>query len=79
MAVRANCPIFTFDFILESAGVILEEGEDKSQTAANTAPARKDKPGGAFNQYSLEALNKMLNDVLAEEDYESCKNQRWNK
>ncbi len=70
MAVRANCPIFTFDFILESAGVILEEGEDKSQTAANTAPARKDKPGGAFNQYSLEALNKMLNDVLAEEDYE---------
>lgn len=69
MAVRANCPIYTFDFILESAGVVLEESEDRSAAPANQ-PARKERHGGAFNQYSIEALNKMLEDVLAEEDYE---------
>ncbi len=69
MAVRANCPIYTFDFILESAGVVLEEAEERPSTAANQ-PARKERQGGTFNQYSMEALNKMLEDVLAEEDYE---------
>lgn len=69
MAVRANCPIYTFDFILESAGVVLEESEDRSTSPANQ-PVRKERHGGAFNQYSMEALNKMLEDVLAEEDYE---------
>ncbi|MBP6794526.1 MAG: bifunctional nuclease family protein [Saprospiraceae bacterium] len=69
MAVRANCPIYTFDFILESAGVVLEESEDRSAAPASQ-PARKERHGGAFNQYSIEALNKMLEDVLAEEDYE---------
>ena len=55
--------------ILESAGVVLEESEDRSAAPASQ-PARKERHGGAFNQYSIEALNKMLEDVLAEEDYE---------
>ena len=69
MAVRANCPIYTFVFILESAGVILEDAEEKPVTA--TSP-RKERSGTSFNQYSLEALNKMLEEVLAEEDYEKA-------
>lgn len=69
MAVRANCPIYTFDFILESAGVILEDSEEKQVTASNP---RKERSGTSFNQYSLEALNKMLEEVLAEEDYEKA-------
>ena len=28
MAVRFNCPIFTYEFILDAAGVILEDSED---------------------------------------------------
>lgn len=68
MAVRANCPIFTFDFILESAGVILEETEEKTTAATS----KKEKAGNSFNQYSIDALNKMLEEVLAEEDYEKA-------
>jgi bifunctional DNase/RNase len=70
MAVRANCPIYTFDFILESAGVILEEAEEKQVPAQ--ANVRKEKTATSFNQYSMEALNKMLEEVLAEEDYEKA-------
>lgn len=70
MAVRANCPIYTFDFILESAGVILEEAEEK-QVPASTG-TKRDRTGNSFNQYSVEALSKMLEEVLAEEDYEKA-------
>jgi uncharacterized protein len=70
MAVRANCPIYTFDFILESAGVILEEAEEK-QVPASPA-TKRDRSGNSFNQYSVEALSKMLEEVLAEEDYEKA-------
>ncbi len=69
MAVRANCPIYTFDFILESAGVILEETEEKP---ASTTAVKRDRNQGSFNQYSMEALTKMLEEVLAEEDYEKA-------
>ncbi len=70
MAVRANCPIYTFDFILESAGVILEDSEEKPVSASPSA--RKERQSNTFNQYSMEALNKMLDEVLAEEDYEKA-------
>jgi uncharacterized protein len=72
MAVRANCPIYTFDFILESAGVILEEAEEKPIASGTSQSGRKEKTGNSFGQYSLEALNKMLEEVLAEEDYEKA-------
>lgn len=67
MAVRANCPIYTFDFILESAGVVLEETEEKPVQGV-----KKEKTSGSFNQYSMDQLNKMLEEVLAEEDYEKA-------
>ncbi|HNR06825.1 MAG TPA: DUF151 domain-containing protein [Saprospiraceae bacterium] len=67
MAVRANCPIYTFDFILESAGVVLEETEEKP-----VAGVKKEKTGGTFNQYSIDQLTKMLEEVLADEDYEKA-------
>ncbi len=78
MAVRFNCPIYTYEFILDAAGVILEEPE--GATAKTPAPAAKgggrkkrEKGGGkgkSLTIKSLEELNKLLEQVLAEEDYE---------
>lgn len=67
MAVRFECPIFTFEFIMEAAGVVLED--DKNERLLKSEVKKK---GGKNNleNYSLKALNKMLEDVLAEEDYE---------
>ncbi|MFT4758824.1 MAG: bifunctional DNase/RNase [Paraglaciecola sp.] len=76
MAVRFNCPIYTYEFILDAAGVVLEDPEDP---AAGTRPSAKSKrtpaaaaaPANApLKSYSIDALNKMLADVLANEDYE---------
>lgn len=75
MAVRFNCPIYTYEFILDAAGVILEEGDEEPEEGAAPAATTKKKKkkatsGNALSQYSDEDLATILNEVLEEEDYE---------
>lgn len=63
MAVRFDCPIYTYEFILERAGVVLEDIEEE----AAERPSRKPK---RLSSLSDDQLNSMLNEVLAAEDYE---------
>ncbi|MBP7184747.1 MAG: bifunctional nuclease family protein [Saprospiraceae bacterium] len=77
LAVRFQCPIYTYDFILENAGVILDETEDRkksseeselNQAESESSPRKENK----LSDYSIESLIKMLDDVLHEEDYEKA-------
>ena len=71
MAVRYNCPIFTYEFILDAAGVILEEPEEAvSQPSSSSKKKKKKAKSNSLSQYSDEDLSKMLGEVLGEEDYE---------
>lgn len=71
MAVRFNCPIFTYEFILEAAGVVLEESEEAAPAPARKTPGAKSK-ATSLNSYSMEELNRMLEEVLGKEDYEQA-------
>ena len=71
MAVRFNCPIFTYEFILEAAGVVLEESEEATAAPARKTPAHKPK-AASLNSYSMEELSRMLEEVLGKEDYEQA-------
>ncbi|MBY5957288.1 bifunctional nuclease family protein [Membranicola marinus] len=68
LAVRFNCPVFTYEFILESAGVILEGDEESKKTAP---PPKKGKRKG-LESYSVDTLNKMLEEAIQKEDYEKA-------
>jgi len=76
MAVRYGCPIYTYEFIMENAGVVLEDQEDgqgltaASSTESDTEPRVKNPD--SYESYTVGALNKMLEDVLNEEDYEKA-------
>ncbi|MCB0522659.1 MAG: bifunctional nuclease family protein [Lewinellaceae bacterium] len=78
MAVRFNCPIFTYEFILDAAGVVLEEPEAKASTrgSAGTTSSRRKRQspakGATLSSYSVEELNRLLDDVLGKEDYEQA-------
>lgn len=68
MAVRFECPIYTYDFILEAAGVILEDQEEEESTPVRTstnAPSSE-----RLEDYALDALQRRLQEVLDMEDYE---------
>ena len=77
LAVRANCKIYTFENILETAGLYLEQTDN---TVAESAPEAKtskavpiiNKPAAQDNDMknmNLEDLNKLLQKVLEQEDY----------
>jgi len=68
MSVRFKSPLYTFDFIMEQAGVVLEneEGEKGGTKSIISEEPKSD----SFDQYSIKALNQMLEDVLENEDYE---------
>ncbi len=68
LAVRFECPIYTYEFILDAAGVVLEDSEPKRKRKDRV----KSTPKSGYTHYSLEELHKILNDVLSDEDYEKA-------
>ena len=71
MAVRFECPIYTYDFILEAAGVVLEETDEGGGVVGTSKmPANLD--SDALETFSMEALKRRLSEVLEAEDYESA-------
>jgi uncharacterized protein len=80
MAVRFSCPIYTYEFILEAAGVVLEESEQQAADASKSSPKTGGGRGGSsrsdnrgsLTHLSLDELNRMLNEVLQNEDYEQA-------
>ena len=72
MAVRFECPIYTYDFILEAAGVVLEETEEGSSGVVGTSKMPANLDSDALETYSMEALKRRLTEVLEAEDYESA-------
>jgi bifunctional DNase/RNase len=67
LAVRYDCPIYTFEFILDAAGVILEEPEE---VAPKPKKEKAKKNQNDFSSFSMEELQSILEESLGAEDYE---------
>jgi bifunctional DNase/RNase len=73
LAVRFECPIYTYEFILDSAGIVLEESQRASLTeeeeelveTVGTTSASED-----LSVYTIKELDKLLLEALEAEDYE---------
>ncbi len=65
LAVRFGCPIYTYDTILDQAGVLMEDDNKKATASVTTETGGKDD----LRSMSLEELNSLLTDVLEHEDY----------
>jgi uncharacterized protein len=70
LAVRFGCPIYTYDNILESAGILMEDDDKKKKAAGSTpTPQADSSTRDDLKKLSLQELNNLLNDVLEQEDY----------
>lgn len=67
LSVRFNCSVYTYDFILEQAGIILEEEKEREVQKAKQRRQNKEKN---IEDYSVEELKSMLQEALDKEDYE---------
>ena len=75
MAVRFDCPIYTFEFIMESAGVELEDTEEDASAVTKKTGSKSGKGRAAKPSYATmsdDELTDALNDVLGKEDYEKA-------
>ncbi len=76
VAVRFDCPIYTFEFILSTAGIVIEGNdfvylENINETKEEKANAASTSPGG-FATLSTDELKTRLQEALAEESYEKA-------
>lgn len=73
IAVRFGCPIYTYEFILSTAGIIVEEsaeGGEEQQVVEKPAVTTTKLSEGELSAASTDELNEMLTKALEEEAYE---------
>jgi uncharacterized protein len=68
LAVRFGCPIYTYDNILDQAGVLMDEEMMPAQESKETVSAEKSKSDN-LKGLTVEELNALLTEVLENEDY----------
>jgi bifunctional DNase/RNase len=68
LAVRFKCPIYTYEDIMETAGVVFNDDMDDvvDEPEQQASPSKK---GNDLASQSAEQLEQMLQDALREEDY----------
>ncbi|MEI6816173.1 MAG: bifunctional nuclease family protein [Bacteroidota bacterium] len=74
IAVRFECPIYTYEFILSQAGVVLDESTSLEEEFTEK-PAKLDKPQFSESDlatYTITELNDLLNNAIEEENYEKA-------
>lgn len=73
LAVRADCKIYSYENILETAGLFLEgEGSDTGATAqSSSVSVSSNEPADeqSMKNMTLDELNALLQSVLEQEDY----------
>jgi len=72
IAVRFNCPINTFEFILSQAGIILDESTLASTTEATEEPVTDEADIDNYLSKSTEELKQMLDTAIKSEAYEKA-------
>ena len=76
LAVRFVCPVYTYEFILSTAGIILDEDTSAGTTSLESEVAEEQivKAGGSddneYHSKSTEELKIMLQTALSDEQYE---------
>ncbi|RWY50148.1 bifunctional nuclease family protein [Mucilaginibacter gilvus] len=74
VSVRFDCPIYTYEFILSTAGIVIEGNdfvylENINETSEEKTPST---PSGSFTSLSDDELKTRLQQALSEEAYEKA-------
>jgi bifunctional DNase/RNase len=73
LAVRFGCPIYTYEHILDSAGILMEDSSSKKKKSTPSSPVSSTTTEGGTREdlkvLSMDDLTNLLNEVLEQEDY----------
>ncbi len=71
LAARFKCPIFTFESVMDTAGIEIEEGE-LSDVEPPSIIGSEEKEPPLYTAKSIDELKTMLNEAIEQEDYEKA-------
>lgn len=69
LAVRFGCPVYTYEHILESAGILMEDPGAGKKKKATVSSHEEEGESNDLKKMTVEELNTLLNEVLEQEDY----------
>lgn len=70
LAVRFGCPVYTYEHILESAGILMEDANTSKKGKRQPATVEEESSSHSdLKSMSLDDLEILLNEVLEQEDY----------
>ncbi|MCB9016254.1 MAG: bifunctional nuclease family protein [Lentimicrobiaceae bacterium] len=69
LAVRYNCPIYTYEAVLTGAGVSIDEEPDIDDLATG---GLSDSDEHDYDKFSIEELEEMMNEAIEKEEYEKA-------
>ena len=70
LAVRFGCPIYTYENILESAGILMEDNPPGKKKKVKQESVEKETAEKTdLRSMTIEELNSLLSEVLEKEDY----------
>jgi hypothetical protein len=70
IGVRFNCPIYTYETILSSAGILLDENQKDELDLEDDADFENENTLNTLSQFSKEELEQQLFNAIENEDYE---------
>jgi len=77
IALRFNCPIYTYEFIINSVGISIDDDEtNMSVDEDDELIEKEEEPVNVFSKYTNIQLSDMLQEALDAEDYEKATNIR---
>jgi uncharacterized protein len=71
LGLRFNCPIFTYESIMNAAGILMEEDQETSKPDEPSLETISPEES-SFTDYSREELNQMLQTAIENEEYEKA-------
>jgi hypothetical protein len=72
LATRFDCPIYTYNNILETAGIVLEGEEEYDDNDRELETVSEDNESENLSRMNIKDLNTYLEQMLKEENYEEA-------
>ena len=70
IGIRCACPVYTFEHILSSAGIQLEDEIEEEAASGEEEEVVIEQEGNELSSLTTEELNNLLQEAIDHEDYE---------
>ncbi|MFO8055357.1 MAG: bifunctional nuclease family protein [Bacteroidales bacterium] len=69
IAVRFNCPVYTYETVMSAAGIIIQEEQETKEQTTET-PGNWSEESGDLSRFNIDELTQLLEEAVRKEEFE---------